>query len=143
MPLCVYAVVDCVCFAGLYNAITRDLERELVPCMRRFGMRLYAYNPLAGGLLTGKHTSVESDAGDSRFKTSNTRYRCYAKPLFCLLSVVTGNRCCVTNVVALSLPLLCISLNDGFVCGVRFPLLQGAVLEALLLRCAGGGEGCV
>jgi len=32
----------------MYNAITRDVEKELLPCLRRFGMRFYAYNPLAG-----------------------------------------------------------------------------------------------
>ncbi|XP_071059366.1 aflatoxin B1 aldehyde reductase member 2-like [Pseudochaenichthys georgianus] len=42
-------------YQGMYNATTRQVETELLPCLRYFGMRFYAYNPLAGGLLTGKY----------------------------------------------------------------------------------------
>jgi aflatoxin B1 aldehyde reductase len=52
-------------YQGMYNSITRDVERELFPSIRSFGIRFYAYNPLAGGLLTGKHImqSVEPQKG--------------------------------------------------------------------------------
>lgn len=33
---------------GMYNATTRQVEAELLPCLRYFGLRFYAYNPLAG-----------------------------------------------------------------------------------------------
>lgn len=37
------------CFSqGMYNATTRQVETELLPCLRYFGMKFYAYNPLAG-----------------------------------------------------------------------------------------------
>jgi aflatoxin B1 aldehyde reductase len=55
-------------YQGMYNALTRDVERELFPCLRNYGMRFYAYNPLAGGLLTGKHLSLEQLPGEGRFK---------------------------------------------------------------------------
>nr|XP_060614802.1 aflatoxin B1 aldehyde reductase member 2-like [Anolis sagrei ordinatus] len=42
-------------YQGMYNATTRQVETELLPCLRHFGIRFYAYNPLAGGLLTGKY----------------------------------------------------------------------------------------
>ncbi|XP_068750546.1 aflatoxin B1 aldehyde reductase member 2-like isoform X2 [Montipora capricornis] len=42
-------------YQGMYNSVTRQVEEELFPCLRRFGIAFYAYNPLAGGLLTGKH----------------------------------------------------------------------------------------
>ncbi|XP_004678613.1 PREDICTED: aflatoxin B1 aldehyde reductase member 2 [Condylura cristata] len=42
-------------YQGMYNATTRQVETELFPCLRHFGLRFYAYNPLAGGLLTGKY----------------------------------------------------------------------------------------
>ncbi|XP_048417734.1 aflatoxin B1 aldehyde reductase member 3 isoform X1 [Stegostoma tigrinum] len=42
-------------YQGMYNATTRQVETELLPCLRHFGMRFYGYNPLAGGLLTGKY----------------------------------------------------------------------------------------
>lgn len=53
-------------YQGMYNAITRDVEKELLPCLRKLGISFYAYNPLAGGILTGKHHGGEPDAG--RFK---------------------------------------------------------------------------
>lgn len=36
------------CLQGMYNATTRQVETELFPCLRHFGLRFYAYNPLAG-----------------------------------------------------------------------------------------------
>lgn len=39
----------------MYNLLARGLEQEFVPFAREFGVSLVAYNPLAGGLLTGKH----------------------------------------------------------------------------------------
>ncbi|XP_048206323.1 aflatoxin B1 aldehyde reductase member 3-like [Perognathus longimembris pacificus] len=49
-------------YQGMYNAITRQVETELFPCLRRFGLRFYAYNPLAGGLLTGKYSYEDKDS---------------------------------------------------------------------------------
>lgn len=46
-------------YQGRYNIITRDMEREIVPVVRELGMRMYMYNPLAGGLLTGRYTKIE------------------------------------------------------------------------------------
>jgi aflatoxin B1 aldehyde reductase len=41
-------------YQGMYNGVCRMVEDELFPCLRNFGMSFYAYNPLAGGILTGK-----------------------------------------------------------------------------------------
>ena len=46
-------------YQGMYNAITRDYVREVVPVLREFNMRAMMYNPLAGGLLTGRYTKME------------------------------------------------------------------------------------
>ena len=54
-------------YQGLYNALNRDVEPELMPCLRHYGIRFYAYNPLAGGLLTGKHKSFAQDPQPGRF----------------------------------------------------------------------------
>lgn len=48
-------------YQGMYNATTRQVETELLPCLRHFGLRFYAYNPLAGGLLTGKYRYEDKD----------------------------------------------------------------------------------
>lgn len=42
-------------YQGMYNAFTRDVERELFHCLRALGISFYAYNPLAGGLLTDRY----------------------------------------------------------------------------------------
>jgi aryl-alcohol dehydrogenase-like predicted oxidoreductase len=39
----------------MYNLLARGLEQEFLPMAREFGVSLIVYNPLAGGLLTGKH----------------------------------------------------------------------------------------
>jgi len=54
-------------YQGMYNALTRDVERELFPCLHNYGIRFYAYNPLAGGLLTGKHLSLDELPDSGRF----------------------------------------------------------------------------
>ncbi|KAF7466617.1 Hypothetical predicted protein [Marmota monax] len=48
-------------YQGMYNATTRQVETELFPCLRQFGLRFYAFNPLAGGLLTGKYKYEDKD----------------------------------------------------------------------------------
>lgn len=40
-----------VCQGG-YNIIERNVEAELLPCLRKFGIKFAAYCPLAGGYLT-------------------------------------------------------------------------------------------
>lgn len=45
-------------YQGTYNVISRDLEREIIPVVRQFGMRLYVYSPLAGGVLSGRYHSI-------------------------------------------------------------------------------------
>jgi aryl-alcohol dehydrogenase-like predicted oxidoreductase len=38
-----------------YSLLSRDVERELVPALKSFGLGLLPYFPLASGLLTGKY----------------------------------------------------------------------------------------
>lgn len=54
-------------FQGIYNPLTRKAETELNACLNHFGMRFYAYNPLAGGLLTGRYGHFEDAPTDGRF----------------------------------------------------------------------------
>jgi aryl-alcohol dehydrogenase-like predicted oxidoreductase len=39
----------------MYNLLARGIEQEFLPMAREFGVSTVVYNPLAGGLLTGKH----------------------------------------------------------------------------------------
>nr|GAT45964.1 predicted protein [Mycena chlorophos] len=55
-------------YQGLYNAIHRAVEPELFPCLRKFGIAFYAFNPLAGGFFTGRYTGTQSETpAGSRF----------------------------------------------------------------------------
>ena len=51
----------------MYNALCRNVEPELFPAIRSLGMRFYAFNPLAGGMLTGKHQHFEDTPEPGRF----------------------------------------------------------------------------
>jgi len=42
-------------YQGMYSTITRQVEEELLPCLRYYGLAFYAYSPLGGGILTGKY----------------------------------------------------------------------------------------
>lgn len=46
-------------YQGMYNAITRSLERELIPACKRYGLDVVVYNPIAGGLFSGKYKSKD------------------------------------------------------------------------------------
>ncbi|KAF8211059.1 Aldo/keto reductase [Mycena galopus ATCC 62051] len=49
-------------YQGIYNAIHRDVEPELFPALRKFGIAFYEFNPLAGGLFTDRYTSIDTAA---------------------------------------------------------------------------------
>ena len=57
-------------YEGLYNPLSRKAEKELFEALRTFNIQFYAYNPLAGGLLTNKYSSFnqEPDAGRFTFR---------------------------------------------------------------------------
>ena len=44
------------CIQPRYNVLYREIETELLPLCRDQGVGVIVYNPLAGGLLTGKHS---------------------------------------------------------------------------------------
>jgi aryl-alcohol dehydrogenase (NADP+) len=57
-------------FQGLeprYNLLYREAEESLFPLARRFGLGTMVYNPLAGGVLTGKHRADAPPAEGTRF----------------------------------------------------------------------------
>lgn len=50
-----------VVYQGIYNALHRAIEPELLPCLRQYGIALYSFQPLAGGFLTARY---RRDMGD-------------------------------------------------------------------------------
>lgn len=51
----------------MYNLLARAIEEEYLPFCKRFGVAVVPYNPLAGGLLTGKHASDRGPVAGTRF----------------------------------------------------------------------------
>jgi aryl-alcohol dehydrogenase-like predicted oxidoreductase len=52
-----------------YNLLFREIERELLPLAQEEGLAVIPFNPLAGGLLTGKYNSSETPA-EGRFSAA-------------------------------------------------------------------------
>ena len=55
------------CAQPRYNILFRMIEDEILPVCRRFGVGVIVYNPLAGGLLTGRYESDKEVDAQSRF----------------------------------------------------------------------------
>ena len=51
----------------MYNLLARGIEEEYLPFCQRFGVAVVPYNPLAGGLLTGKHSRQSGPPPGTRF----------------------------------------------------------------------------
>lgn len=72
-----------IIYQGMYNAVTRDVERECLPACRRFGLDFLAYNPLAGGLLTGKYAAAPEETPEKgRFSGEYYRERFWKEAYF-------------------------------------------------------------
>lgn len=54
-------------YEGVYNPLTRRAEAELNDCLNAYGLRFYAFNPMCGGLLTGRYGKFEDAPTDGRF----------------------------------------------------------------------------
>ena len=61
-----------------YSLLFREIERELLPFCEEEGLAVMPYNPLAGGLLTGKHRRGSSPPEGSRF-TLGTAGKMYSE----------------------------------------------------------------
>ncbi|OGM51314.1 hypothetical protein ABOM_000422, partial [Aspergillus bombycis] len=57
-------------YQAVYNALTRGIEDELIPCCRRWGIDVVIFNPLAGGFFSGKYKTTGTPT-DGRFSDQN------------------------------------------------------------------------
>ena len=55
-----------------YSPLIRDIERDMIPVMERYGLGLTVWSPLVSGFLSGKYTrqSLQEKATGSRDSTS-------------------------------------------------------------------------
>ena len=58
------------CVQPEYSLVVRDVEKELVPATKRYGMSLIPFFPLASGFLTGKYSQGEEPPEGTRFAGS-------------------------------------------------------------------------
>lgn len=109
-------------YQGLYNPLNRLVEAELLPILKENGCSFVAYNPLAAGLLTGKHLSKD-DVAQGRFK-NNENYlpRFYTEANFEALSLIRTQ--CETDKISMVeatyrwlLRHSALSETDGFLLG--------------------------
>ena len=68
-------------YQGVYNALNRSAEYELVPVLRNYGLKYYTHGSLASGFLTGKYKKgvapvrgVDRFAQKRRIKQYEERY---------------------------------------------------------------------
>jgi aryl-alcohol dehydrogenase-like predicted oxidoreductase len=50
-----------------YSILARDIEVEILPACRKFGLGVIPWSPLAGGMLTGKYKAGEEPEEGTRF----------------------------------------------------------------------------
>ena len=81
---------DLAVFASVqprYNLLFREFERELFPLCLDEGIGVIPYNPIAGGMLSGKHDRSKAPETDTRFGYQNYagvmyRERYWKDPVF-------------------------------------------------------------
>lgn len=83
-------------YQGMYNCITRNMEAELLPACRRYGLDVVVYNPIAGGLFSGKIRSKDMVPESGRFSDvssaqgANYRQRYFRESTFKAMQLVEG-----------------------------------------------------
>ncbi|ODH48978.1 hypothetical protein GX48_04911 [Paracoccidioides brasiliensis] len=79
-------------YQAMYNAITRSIETELIPACRRYGIDVVVYNPLAGGIFSGKYKTADIPASgrfsDQASLGSNYRNRYFKDATFDALRII-------------------------------------------------------
>jgi aryl-alcohol dehydrogenase-like predicted oxidoreductase len=65
----------------MYNLLARGIEQEYLPMCKRFGVSTCVYNPLAGGLLTGKQ-QIGAPISGTRFDSNQMYLDRYWHPAY-------------------------------------------------------------
>ncbi len=121
----------------MYNLLARAIEEEYLPFCKHFEIGVIPYNPLAGGLLTGKHSREGGPTPGTRFD-ENKMYqdRYWHADYFAAVEELAGiAREAGKTLVELSLQwLLSQSLVDSVILGAS----RLSQLEENLKACEGG-----
>ena len=68
----VHQLVKPVSIQSRYNLLFREIEHELMPLASEEGLGVMVYNPLAGGMLSGKYTPHSEPLPGTRFTLGTT-----------------------------------------------------------------------
>lgn len=75
----------------LYNPLIRQLDVEYAAFAQRYAVPTAVYNPLAGGLLTGRHEGASASQAASRFQDNGMYQRRYwSERMFELVAALKG-----------------------------------------------------
>lgn len=87
-------------YQGMYNLISRNVE-EIFPLLEDYDIEFWAYNPLAGGLLTGKYQKNNDIINNSRFKNNAIYQNLFWKEpiLKTFESFLESKHCCEYSLV--------------------------------------------
>jgi aryl-alcohol dehydrogenase (NADP+) len=93
-----------------YNLLFREFERELFPLCQEEGVGVIPYNPIAGGMLSGKHDRSKAPETDTRFGYQNYagvmyRERYWKDPVFDSVEALQA----IANDAGLPLPTLAVA----------------------------------
>jgi aryl-alcohol dehydrogenase (NADP+) len=118
-----------------YNLLFREFERELFPLCLEEGIGVIPYNPIAGGMLSGKHDRSKAPEADTRFGYQNYagvmyRDRYWKDPVFDTVETLQG----VADEAGLPLPTLAVAwvLNHPAITSPIVGASKPAQLEATL-----------
>jgi len=117
-------------FQGLYNPLNRRVEEQLLPVLRKHNIAFIAFNPLAAGLLTGKHTK-DGEVPPGRFKDNgNYLPRFYTDPNFQALDLI--REACAAHGVSLVEATYAWLMHHSVLSGSEDGILLGASSMAQL-----------
>ncbi|KAK9351960.1 NADP-dependent oxidoreductase domain-containing protein [Lipomyces doorenjongii] len=77
-----HGLVQPTLYQARYNVITRNIEDELIPALRHYGLDLVIYNPLAGGLFSGKYNKSTGVPESGRFSAKSQQGEMYRSRYF-------------------------------------------------------------
>ncbi|KAK9342117.1 NADP-dependent oxidoreductase domain-containing protein [Lipomyces starkeyi] len=77
-----HGLVQPTIYQGRYNVMSRDIEDELIPALRHYGLDLAVFSPLAGGLFSGKYTKQADIPRGGRFSSNTAQGALYRSRYF-------------------------------------------------------------